>query len=284
MLKKYYDLAKPGIVYGNSIAVIGGFFLASKGHINIWLFVSALVGSALVMGSGCVFNNFLDRTIDKRMARTKKRALVSGSISGPAALTYGAVLGVIGLALLLWQTNILTMLIGVAGLFFYVVVYGFAKRRTTHSTLVGSISGALPPVAGYCAVSGRLDLGALLLFLVLAFWQMPHFYAIATYRRDEYAAAKLPILTVVKGVKRAKIEMLLYIVGFIIASVLLWASGYAGVVYLVAVSLVGLYWLWLAVKGFQASNDDKWARGLFGFSLIVLLVFCFAISLNAWLI
>lgn len=283
MLKKYYDLTKPGIIYGNSIAVIGGFFLASKGHIDLKLLLATLAGSGLVMASGCVFNNYIDRDIDRKMMRTKQRAIVSGLVSTRSAIVYGSVLGAIGLTLLWLFTNALTTLIGVTGLFFYVVVYAIAKRRSTYGTLVGSISGALPPVAGYCAVSNHIYSGAVLLFLVLASWQMPHFYAIATYRLKDYKQAGIPVLPAVKGSQRTKIEILIYTVIFLIASLALFVFGLTGYTYLLVMTIIGLYWAWLAVKGFSTKNNDKWARGMFGFSLIALLTFCLMITLNAWI-
>lgn len=283
MLKEYYLLTKPGIVRGNLLAAAAGFLLASQGHIDGWLLLATLAGVALVIASACVYNNYIDRHIDKQMTRTEQRALVTGKISGRSALTYATVLGVAGFGLLVWQTNWLTVLLGVTAMFFYVVVYGVSKRRTVHGTLIGTIPGALPPVAGYTAVTGSLDSAAALLFLVLVFWQMPHFYAIASFRMKEYRAAGLPVLPVKHGIAKTKPQILWYTLGFIAASLLLFVWGYTGYTYLVVMLLVGLGWLYLAVKGFRASNDVRWARGMFGYSLLVLLVFCLMISLEAWL-
>lgn len=280
VVKTYYRLTKPGIIYGNALAAIGGFLLASKGQFDVLLFAAMLVGSSLVIASGCVFNNYLDREIDARMARTKKRALVSGRVSGRNALIYATILGLIGFTVLAAYTNWLTVAIGLVGIFFYVIVYGFAKRRSVHGTLVGTISGATPPVAGYCAVTGRLDLGALLLFLILIFWQMPHFYAIAIYRSKDYAAAKLPVLPVVKGLMATKIQMLAYVIAFMLATALLTRFGYTGYAFLAVMTLVGFVWLRLSLQGFSATDSNLWARSTFKYSLIVLLVFCLMISVD----
>ena len=169
MFKTYYQLIKPGIIRGNAIPATAGFFLASRGNVSYLLLLETLAGISLVIASGCVFNNYLDRHIDKKMARTKNRAIVQGLVSKQQALTYASVLGLLGLIILAVHTNWLTVAIGVAGLFFYVIVYGIAKRRSVHSTLIGSISGALPPVAGYTAVTGRLDAVAITLFFILVF-------------------------------------------------------------------------------------------------------------------
>jgi protoheme IX farnesyltransferase len=162
----------------------------------------------------------------------------------------------------------------------YVFVYAAAKRGSYHGTLVGAIPGALPPVAGYVAVSGSLDLGALLLFCILVFWQMPHFYAIAIYRRAEYKAAGIPVISVAKGVPSAKRAILLYIVAFMIASLCLALAGYVGWIYVVIMALMSVIWLVVGVKGLHAPDSDSWARMMFRYSLIVTLVFSILISVD----
>lgn len=242
-----------------------------------------MVGIALVMAAGCVYNNYLDRGIDAHMDRTKQRALVIGSVSASRALSYGTVLAVLG-ALTLWLgTNPFTTTIAVFGFFAYVVVYGYAKRHTVHGTLVGSISGAVPPVVGYVSVTGHIDLAATLLFTALVFWQMPHFYAIAIFRQTDYAAAKLPVLPLKRGHLAAKRQIMGYIIAFIMATLAFTAVGYAGLVHAVVMTIVGVLWLGRAWQGFRTRDDTMWARRLFGFSLIVLLVFSIMLSLNVML-
>jgi protoheme IX farnesyltransferase len=280
LIKTYYALTKPGIIYGNALTATAGFLLASKGHIDFWLLLAAVAGTSLVIASACVFNNYIDRGIDAKMARTSKRALVSGLVSGRNAIIYAILLGVAGFALLAVYTNFLVVTIGLVALFDYVVLYGLAKRRSVHGTLVGSIAGAAPVVAGYCAVTDRFDGGAVILFLVLALWQMPHFYAIAMYRFDDYKAASLPVLPVKKGMKAAKIQILLYIVGFIAATSLLTGFGYTGYAYLVVMIGFGLAWLRLGIKGFKTANDKRWARKMFFFSLVIILVLSVMLSVG----
>jgi protoheme IX farnesyltransferase len=258
-----------------------GFLLGARGQAHLGLLAAMLVGLSLVIASACVFNNYLDRGIDAVMARTKRRALVSGAVSGPAALVYGAVLGLAGLALLVAYTNALTVAIGLVGFIDYVALYGWAKRHTVHSTLVGSVSGAAPIVAGYCAATGRLDTGAALLFVILVAWQMPHFYAIALYRGADYAAAKLPVLPLVHGVRAAKQQIMIYIVVFAVATLALAAYGYAGWVYAIVMTAAGLVWLRLAWQGFRAASDERWARRLFRYSLIILLIFSLMIAITS---
>jgi len=281
--KTYYNLTKPGIIYGNALTVAAGFLLASDGDIHIVLLAITLLGVSLVIASGCVFNNYLDREIDAVMTRTKKRAMVRGIIPVKNALLFGTVLGIIGLFLLARFANPLTCLLGVIGLIFYVIVYGIAKRRSVYGTLVGSVSGALPPVAGYTAVSGQLDMGALILFLILVCWQMAHFYAIAMYRRDEYKAAGIPVLSVKKGLKATRSQVLIYVIGFIITTTLLTLYGYTGYVYLIVILVLGFVWLYKGTFGIKTKDYKLWGRKMFMFSLIVLLSFSALISVGSLL-
>jgi protoheme IX farnesyltransferase len=282
-LKTYYRLTKPGIIYGNLVAAAAGFLLASKGQINFGLLIATLAGTSLVIASACVFNNYIDRGIDVNMARTKKRALVTKLIPGRNALIYATVLGVLGFVDLWLYTNWRTVLIGAVAFLVYVVLYAIGKRRTVHGTIVGSIAGSAPPVAGYVAVTNHFDAAAGLLFLIMTFWQMPHFYAIAIYRFKDYKAAGLPVLPVKRGLPAAKIQIVLYIVAFIAAVAMLSVLGYTGYSYLVVVGIAGLAWLRLALKGFGAQDNEAWARRLFLFSLLVILVFSFMLAVDNWL-
>lgn len=281
LIKTYYLLAKPGIVRGNLLTAVAGFFLASPGHIQWGLLLATLGGTSLVIASGCVFNNYIDRDIDQKMARTRKRALVLGTVSKQQALSYATVLGFVGFVILVIYTNWLTCLIGLLALFFYVVVYGYAKRRSVHGTIVGSLPGAASIVAGYTAVTGRLDSATLILFLMLVTWQMPHFYAIALYRYDDYTAAQLPVLPVQKGIKAAKLQIMLYIAAFTAAAALLSLSGYASHIFLAVVTLLGIIWLGLGFKSYSSSNYKKWGQNMFRFSLLVITVLCLTLSVDS---
>jgi protoheme IX farnesyltransferase len=282
VVKTYYQLTKPGIVYSNVMTAAAGFLLASNGHTNFALLIYLLAGTALIIASACVFNNYIDRGIDAKMARTKKRAIASGEISARSALTYATILGVLGFVILS-NTNWLTVTIGFGAIFSYVVLYGIAKRKTVHGTLVGTVPGAASLVAGYTAVSGKLDAEALTLFLIMVAWQMPHFYSIAMYRLKDYKAAEIPVNPIVRGMKNTKFQIICYIFVFLLACSALSVFGYAGLTYRVVMIVVGTYWLWKGVKGINARDDSKWAQGMFGFSLITLLVFSAMISLNSWL-
>ena len=290
MIKDYYSLTKSGLIYGNLITVIGGFALGAAvagDGINIILLVATLVGISFVMASGCVFNNIIDRDIDAKMDRTKDRALVTEKISESAATNFAIGLGLFGFFVLAVFANFLTLCVGLFGFFAYVFLYSlWTKRRSVHGALVGSISGATPPVVGYAAATGHLDVAALLLFLILVFWQMPHFYAIAIRRAHDYAQGGVPVLPLKRGIHATKIAMLVYIIGFIIAASLLTILDYTGYAYLAIVLLLGLGWLMLCLKGFKVPDyageaNQRWARTMFFFSLIVIVTLFATITIGA---
>lgn len=287
MLKDYYTLTKPGIMYGNALTVIAGFFLASHGEIEWRLLFLVLIGISLVIASGCVFNNYIDRDIDGLMERTKKRALVRGVIPLAYALVFGSVLGLLGIGVLMLFTNTLTVIVSLVGLFVYVVVYSlWLKRTSTHSALIGGISGAIPPVVGYLAVSGVIDTGAVLLFLILSLWQMPHSFAIALYRVEDYTRAHIPVLPVVRGVKQTKIQILIYTILFVLATLMLFVYGYADGLYFLTMVILGVVWVWIAVTGLSKDSKEvtTWAKKLFGFSIITLLVWCLVIVVEHFIV
>ncbi len=283
-IKAYYSLTKPGVLYGNAITAGAGFLLASNGHIDFWLFLALFFGTTFVIASACVLNNYLDQDIDKIMSRTKSRALVAGTVSGRNAVIFSIILGVSGITILTLFVNAPVVAIGFVGFVDYVVFYGMlSKRLSWHGTAVGSISGATPILAGYVAVTGRIDLGAILVFLALFFWQMPEFYSISIYRLKEYKAAHIPVISVVKGLANTKKQILAYTLAFVTTSILLSVYGYAGYTYLTVMAVLGICWIWLGLKGLGAKDNNKWARSMFHFSLIILLAFSFMISVNAWL-
>lgn len=272
MLREYYVLTKPGIIRGNVMNAAAGFLLASTGAINSWLLLATLIGTGLVIACGCVFNSYLDRHIDARMQRTAKRPLVTGTISVRRALVFGTLLGLAGFLILAQWVNALVVILGAVALVSYVAVYGYYKRRTTYGTLVGTLPGALPAVAGYAAVTGRLDTAALLLFIILAAWQMAHFYAIGIYRHADYHAAGLPILPVVRGDHRATLSVYGYIIAFGAACALLTVFGYTGMVFLSVMGAICIIWLAVGLRTRTSVKPAAWGKRMFLFSLIVILL------------
>lgn len=286
MLRQYYSLTKPGVLYGNVITGVAGFLLAA-GYFHtfpVGLFFATIIGMTLVIASACVLNNVLDQDIDRLMERTKTRAVAHGDIPGRHAAIFSAVLGVLGMLLLVLWTNWYVVGIGLFGYVVYVWLYGaFSKRKSIHGTLVGSISGAMPVLAGYVAVADRFDMAAVLVFLALFFWQFPEFYSIAIYRRKEYAAAGVPVMSVVKGVPVTTLQIVAYTLLYAASTLLLTLLGYTGWIYFVVMLALGLYWIRLANEGFTTADRDAWARRNFHFSLLVLLAYSAAISVGALL-
>lgn len=280
MIRTYTLLTKPGIILGNLITTIGGFALASKGHFNFPLFLALSLGVFGVIGSACVFNNYIDREIDRKMERTKNRALAAGLISGKNAIYFAVFLAIFGFFMLIFFTNLLATLIAALGFFIYVVLYSFWKHHKTSATLVGSIAGALPPVIGYTTASHTIDLGALLLFLILVFWQMPHFFSIAVWRLEDYRAASVPALPIAQGISATKMQIFLYIIAFTATVLLLPFYGYTGSAYLFIATPLSLAWGALSLKGFFAKDDTLWARQMFRLSLLIILAFSLLISLS----
>lgn len=274
-------LAKPGIIYGNLLTAIGGFLLAARGNVDLKLLGATLLGMALVIGAACVFNNIIDRDIDRKMTRTKGRAMAAGLMPAWHAGLYGILLGVSGIIVLALFVSWLVVLLGLVALFSYVVLYGIAKRHTLHGTLVGTVPGAASVVAGYAAAAGRLDGAALVLFLIMVFWQMPHFYAIAIYRLKDYKAAGIPVFPAKKGIAATKMAMLVYVAAFIVSVLLLAIFGYSSYWTSAVMSILGGVWLYKGFDGYHIKKSEQWARQMFRFSLIVILGFSIMLSLDS---
>jgi protoheme IX farnesyltransferase len=193
---------------------------------------------------------------------------VKKTISVPVAFSFATILGISGFALLYFLVNAFACFFAALGFVVYVVLYSlWTKRTTIHQTIVGSISGACPPVIGYCAVSNQVDIAALLLLLGYAFWQMPHSWGIAIYRYNDYSSANIPILPVARSIQRTKIESTIYVILFMACMNLLYYFGYANIWYAVILNLLCLYWIYLSLVGFKAENDQVWAKNYFMFSV-----------------
>ncbi|AEF53141.1 heme o synthase [Marinomonas posidonica] len=270
MFKRYLQVTKPGIIMGNLISVAGGFFLAARGDIDWMLMLMTVIGLSLVVASGCAINNYIDRDIDAKMKRTRNRVTVNGEMSGKAAFFHGVVLGVIGFALLSYFTNWVAVAFAVFGYVVYVGLYTlYFKRKSVYGTFIGSLSGAVPPVVGYCAAAGQFDAGAAILLTMFSIWQMPHSYAIAIFRFDDYKAAGIPVLPVSQGIAKAKRHIILHIAAFAVVAALLPLAGYVGIGFMVVALSTSLWWLAMALRGYRADIDlNGWARQVFFFSII----------------
>ncbi|MFB9329070.1 heme o synthase [Paenibacillus aurantiacus] len=268
--KILFDTIKVGIIKSNLISMFAGLSMAllvedipfynEMNHILL-----ALIGSALVIGSAGAFNNVYDRDIDVIMERTKSRPTVTGTVSKGSGLAIGIMMAIGGVAAL-YAASPLSALFGFLGLFLYVVPYTmWTKRRTVYNTEVGSLSGAVPPLIGWTAISSDLShMGIAALFVLMLVWQMPHFYAIAIRRMEEYRAANIPMLPVVKGMRRTYRQTNFYLVLLLVSGLLFWSFSP-----FVAITSVVLSagWLVLSLAGFRRMGTDGWAKSMFIFSL-----------------
>lgn len=282
MLREYYLITKPGIIRGNITIAGAAYIYGSQGLIDVQKFLGMLVGTSLVIASACVFNNVIDRNIDSLMKRTASRAVPSGKISVINALIYGTVIGLIGFGILITFVNLLTFVIGLVGWLSYVILYGWFKRKSIHGTLIGSISGSTPPLAGFGAATNHLDLAAGILFIILSSWQMAHFYSIAIYRLSDYKSASIPVYSAVKGIPKTIQQILFWVLAYVALCILLYVLGYSGIVFTVITGGFGLFWLFWGIAK-RNIDPDRWAKSMFGWSLIALLSLAAALSLNPWL-
>lgn len=274
-LKAYWQLTKPRVMLGNVITGAAGFFLAAAGKIDWVLFLATIAGMTLVVSAACAINNYLDRDIDAKMERTKNRPSLSGVLSPLQMKSFATILLALGLILLAFFTNWLVVTIGIAGYVIYVWLYGaWSKRLSWHGTLVGSISGAMPIAGGYAAVSGSVDLGLILVFLALFFWQFPEFYSIAIYRQHEYAEAKIPIITVMKNNKVAAKWILFYAVLYVTTTLAIkMVVPAVGYTYLIIMTLAGAHLIYFAARGLRTNNIEAWAKKMFHYSIYNLMLF-----------
>jgi protoheme IX farnesyltransferase len=281
-IKHYFLVAKPGIVLGNLVAAAGGFLLASRGRIHPALLMAALSGISLVVASACVFNNCIDRNLDRKMPRTRNRVLARGLMSARSAVRYALFLGLAGAALLQAAAGLPCLVVVLSGFAVYVLAYSlYLKPRSPHAPLIGSLAGVAPPLAGYFAAGGRFDAGALMVGVLFALWQMPHAHAIALYHHEEYAGAGIPVLPVRRGVPMVKRHIVVHILIFAAAALMLTFGGHAGYRYLAAgAAMMGLSWLVIAVAGMRKTETRRWARQLFVFSLLTVVVLCLLMALG----
>ncbi|SFL78568.1 heme o synthase [Salibacterium qingdaonense] len=267
---------KTGIIKSNLFPMAAGLTLAlytyQLGIIEkLPAILSAFAGSILVMGAAGAFNNLYDRDIDSMMERTKNRPTVTGQIKAKTVLWLAVFMSIAGVGILALATP-LAALLGFLGIFFYVVPYTmWSKRRTVYNTEIGSISGAMPPLIGWAAMYPDISHPAVLgLFVITVMWQMPHFYAIAIRKYEEYRAAGVPMLPVVKGVQRTYVQTNVYLVILIGISFLL---GTLSLGLMLVSLLLSITWLVLSMYGSKKMDAEKWAKAMFIFSLVHMTVF-----------
>ena len=244
--KDFLELTKPKVVALMILTVVIGMCLATPGFVPIDVLIYGNLGIALCAGSAAAINHVVDRRIDNIMARTHNRPIVQGRVAPAQAMLFAFILGVTGMAILVWMVNPLTAWLTLASLIGYAVIYtSFLKRATPQNIVIGGLAGAAPPLLGWTAVTGQFDGHALLLVLIIFAWTPPHFWALAIHRKQEYAKADIPMLPVTHGEAYTKLHIVLYTVIMILVSVLPFLTGMSGLVYLAGALILGgrfLFW------------------------------------------
>jgi protoheme IX farnesyltransferase len=266
------EICKPRIALLVLVTTFAGMWLATSTALKFDLVILTLLGTGLASAASGAFNNYVDREVDKLMARTRMRALPSSRLLPQQALWLGVMLSLWSFAILFYLVNPLTALLVQATTFSYVVIYTiWLKRSSPLCTEIGGIAGAMPPVIGWAAVTNEVAWPALIMFLIMFIWQPPHFWALALLRTDEYRQANLPILPVTHGNRATKIRMLLYTVALLPASLTMYWFQLVGITYLILATVLGITYLVLTIDFARKPITHKSTRKLFGFSILYLL-------------
>jgi len=244
--RDYKELTKPNVVLLMILTAAIGMFMAVPGMVPLQILVMGNLGIALCAGAAATVNHLVDQRIDRKMSRTHKRPVAQGRVKPLQAAAFAAIIGTLGMAILLIWVNALTAWLTFASLLGYAVVYTmFLKRATPQNIVIGGLAGAAPPLLGWTAVTGEVGGHGLLLALIIFAWTPPHFWALAIHRREEYAAVDIPMLPVTHGVAFTKLHILLYTVIMFLITLLPFATRMSGPLYLAGALLLGtgfLYW------------------------------------------
>ncbi len=279
--RAYFLLTKPRIIELLLVTTVPTMFIAARGVPSPWLMAATLFGGSLSAASANVLNCYLDRDIDALMRRTARRPLPAHRVDPADALRFGLVLGVAGFVWLWAAVNLLSAVLATSAILFYVFVYTLGlKRRSTQNIVIGGAAGAVPVLVGWSAVTGRVDLPALVLFAIIFYWTPPHFWALSLRFKDDYAAAGVPMLPVVRGAKETSTQILYYTVLLVAVSLLLYPAGRMGAVYLAAAVALGGAFIWRALE-LRRDLDGRRAIRLFSFSNTYLALLFGAMAVDA---
>ena len=283
-LRQFFALTKPRVVSLVVFTAVIGMFLATPGIVPLGPLVFGTIGIALVAGAAAAINCLVERQIDAVMARTRARPLPMGQLDSGEALVFACVVGGAGLAILHALVNPLTMWLTLATFVGYTIVYTvILKPRTPQNIVIGGASGAMPPVLGWTAVTGDVPADALLLFLIIFAWTPPHFWALALYRKNEYAKAGIPMLPVTHGDRFTRRYVLLYTVFLVAASALPFVTRMSGLIYLSSALALGGVFLWYAIK-ICVNYSDRLARKTFHYSIVYLSLLFAALLVDHYLL
>ena len=273
LLKSYYLLCKPNVVYMMLICALVGMLLAEESVSSISRIVIALIGIAFCSGSAASINQVIDRKADASMTRTDQRPIPQGELSAVHASTFALVIGLIGALILYFFINTLTMILTLASLIGYAFIYTvYLKRATPQNIVIGGLAGAAPPLLGWASISNTVDPYALLLVLIIFVWTPPHFWALAIYRKDEYAKESIPMLPVTHGVAFTKLQIVLYTIILFIVSVLPYIVLMSGWIYLFSAITLSSMFMYYSIKLYY-SDDNAFAMKTFNFSIYYCLLY-----------
>lgn len=286
-LRDYWQLTKPRVVALIVFTALVGMFLAVPGFPPLKESVAGLLGIWLAAASAAAINHLIDQRIDAVMARTAHRPLPTGALNARQVLLFAIALGVLSMLLLIVFVNTITALLTFASLIGYAIIYtGWLKRATPQNIVIGGIAGAAPPLLGWAAVTGMQGAWdwahALLLVLIIFVWTPPHFWALAIFRREDYARALVPMLPVTHGVHYTRWQILFYTLLLFAATLLPWAAGMSGVFYLGGAVVLGLVFIGYAWR-LQDPPDDFFAMRVFNYSVVYLMALFAFLLIDHWL-
>jgi len=269
-LKAFFALCKPRVNALIVFTAVIGMFLATPGMVPINLLISAIIGIGFVSGAAAAFNCLIEEKIDARMARTRGRPLPMGKVSQQETMFFASVLGGLGLLILFYFVNFLTMWLTAVTFFAYAVIYTiFLKPATPMNIVIGGASGAMPPVLGWAAVNNALSPEAWILFLIIFCWTPPHFWALALYRREEYAKVDMPMLPVTHGEKFTLLHIVLYTIILVIVTMMPFSIGMTGLIYLFFATILNAIFLYYVVMLYR-NYSDKLSMKIFRYSIVYL--------------
>jgi protoheme IX farnesyltransferase len=269
-ISEFFKLTKPGVLYLLMITAGASMILATNFNLDIIKALTGFLGIAFIAGSSAAINQILDFKYDSVMERTVKRPIVTGKISVTSATVFASFLFIAGSALILYFNNFLTWALTFGTWIFYAFFYTkVLKFSGSQNIVIGGLAGAMPPLLGWTAVVGSIDPLPLLLVLLIFIWTPPHFWALAINKKDEYAKAGIPMMPVVKGIEYTKIQIVLYSILLMVVSLLLFATGYFGYIYLIGAAILGGIFIQKSWKLKQSAGADN-SMSLFLYSIVYL--------------
>ncbi len=284
LLKSYYELCKPNVVYMMLICAFVGMLLAEESVSSFWYLFVSLSGIAFCAASAAAINQVIDRNTDASMTRTDQRPLPQGELSATHASIFALVIGILGALILYLYVNTLTMILTLASLIGYAFIYTvYLKRATPQNIVIGGLAGAAPPLLGWASVSNTIEPYALLLVLIIFVWTPPHFWALAIYRKDEYAKESIPMLPVTHGVIFTKLQIVLYTIILFIVSLLPYVVLMSGEIYLFSALALSTLFLYYSINLYYSSDDED-AMKTFQFSIYYIFLIFLALLLDHFII